>query len=318
MSGPSPTSPVPLGADEVHVYRVDLDPDPPVSRPGDLLSAEEQAKAARFAFARDRRRYALSHRALRSVVGGYLSCDPREVSIAERPGHKPRLVGASDLRFNLSHSGEQALIGVTRGREIGIDLEQLRDLDDPGLLAARCFAPSELASWRKLPERARKAGFFTTWTRKEAYVKARGEGLKRPLESFEVTVGDLDPPCLLRDALDDAAPARWAFFDLDAGPGYAAAVAVEGTPVRVLYRTFIPEEEHGSRGVGGGRTVFRGPEPGAAVLHLARGQDPAQGMERRGSHGLPRGVPGPHPGSLERPAAGQRAQGALSGLGVRR
>ncbi len=304
-----------FGVDEVHVWRVDLGPASPAPGPGDPLSVEERTRAARFAFARDRRRYRSSHRALRSILAGYLSAEPCELGFYAPPHEKPRLMGSSDLRFNLSHSGDQAIIGVARGREIGIDIEQHRDLDDLEALAARCFAPLELGSWQRLSGDARKAGFFATWTRKEAYLKGRGDGLARPLDTFEVTVGAGEPPRLLRDDLDPAAATRWTFVDLDAGPGYAATLAAEGALARVLCRTFIPEEEHGSRGGGGGRTVLRGLEPGAAVLDLARGQDPAEGMERRRAHGLARGVPGPHQGSLDRHAAGERARehGAATG-----
>ena len=227
------SGPLLLRDDEVHVWWIDLNPQPSLSDAGGALCPEERARAARFVFPRDRRRYAVSHWALRSILARYLSTEASAVPLTQPPA-KPRLGVPSDLRFNLSHSGERAVVGVARGRELGIDLEQHRDLDDLEGLAERCFAPSELASWRTLSGAARTAAFFTTWTRKEAYLKALGDGLARPLASFDVTVGGDEGPRLVRDAEDPFAPARWSFFDLDAGPGYAAALAVAGAPARVV------------------------------------------------------------------------------------
>jgi 4'-phosphopantetheinyl transferase len=243
-----------LGADEVHVFWVDLDPPPPTRAGADLLSSDERTRAAGFVFARDQRRYAVSHAALRTILARYLGADAPSLRITQRPPEKPRLVGSSDLRFNLSHSGERAVIAVARGREVGVDIEELRTLDDPEGLAASCFSAKELASWRALPRAARTSSFFATWTRKEAYLKARGDGLARPLGSFDVSVGADDPPRLLRDAEDATAAAGWTFFDLDAGPGYAATLVAAAPPLRVLCWDFIAEEEQGSRRARGGRT----------------------------------------------------------------
>ncbi len=318
------SGPIVLHADEVHVWWIDLDPQPPLPDAGGILSPEERARAARFVFPRDRRRYTVSHWGLRSILARYLSADPASVPLTQAPQAKPRLGGVSDIRFNLSHSGERAVVGVARGHELGIDLEQYRDLDDLEGLAERCFAKSELASWRTLSGLARTAAFFTTWTRKEAYLKALGEGLGRPLDSFDVTVGGDEGPRLVRDEGDPSAPARWSFFDLNAGPGYAATLAVAGAPARVLCWTLVSEEEHGSRGAGGGRTAHGRRERGAAVLPMAGRQAPAEGLEGRGADGNTPGVPGLHRGGVDGHAAGAAAFGTegvapagLSGFGGR-
>jgi 4'-phosphopantetheinyl transferase len=232
-----------LRADEVHVWRIDLDPAAPIHEGADVLSSAEQGRAARFAFARDRRRFAVSHLALRSILARYLGAEPAALAFAPRGAGKPRLVGSSDLSFNLSHSGERALVAVARGREVGIDIEQLRELDDPERLAESCFAASELRAWRGLARAERTQAFFATWTRKEAYLKARGDGLARPLGSFEVPVGRDVSPRLLGDAEDAGAAAHWRFFDVDVGPSYAATLVAAAAPARVLYRDFVPEEE---------------------------------------------------------------------------
>jgi 4'-phosphopantetheinyl transferase len=296
-----------LPDDEVHVWWVDLDSRSVLGDPTRILCPVERARAARFVFPRDRRRYSVSHWALRSILARYLAADPSNVPLSQPPSAKPRLDGPSDLRFNLSHSGERAVVGVARGRELGIDLEQHRDLDDLEGLAERCFAPSELATWRTLSGATRTAAFFTTWTRKEAYLKALGDGLARPLDSFDVTVGENEGPRLVRDAEDPSAPARWSFLDLDPGPGFAATLAVDGVLARLVAFTLTPEENHGSRGAGGGRTAHGRGEPGATVLPVAGRQAPAQGLERRGTYGHARGMPGLHQGGLDRHAAGEPA-----------
>jgi 4'-phosphopantetheinyl transferase len=307
-SGLVPTT-LHLGKGEVHVWRVDLDGQLLTREKEGILSPEERARAKAFVFARDRRRYTVSHWALRMVLARYLSADPAALRFAQPPGEKPRVVSSSDLSFNLSHSGERAVIAVARGREVGIDTEEVRDLADMEALASRCFAAGELASWRGLPPGARKLAFFATWTRKEAYLKALGDGLARPLDSFDVTVGTDDRPRLLRDTYDPTAGSRWTFLALDAGPEYATTLAMAGSPVRVVSWTFSPhEEEHGSRGAGVGRTVHGGGEPGGAVLDLAGGQGAPERMEGGGRDRLAPGVPGPHQGSLDGHAPGELAR----------
>jgi 4'-phosphopantetheinyl transferase len=313
-----------LGPGEVHVWRVRLDPETPIRDWADVLSSDERERAARFLFARDQRRFTVSHASLRSILARYLRADPSMLFFATGAQEKPRLAGSSDLSFNLSHSGEQALIGVARGREVGVDIEQFRDHDDLPALAESCFSPSELAAWRGLPATVRKSAFFATWTRKEAYLKARGDGLARPLASFDVTVGPDDAPRLLCDASDPTAAARWTFFDVDAGPGYAATLAIAGSEARIVGWNFTPEEEHGSRGAGGGRPLCRGGEPGKAVLDLAGGQAVAERLERRGQDRLAGGVPGLHQGNLDGHATGERpgveergARVQLTGVGGR-
>jgi 4'-phosphopantetheinyl transferase len=297
-----------LEADEVHVWRVALDQENPRDLAG-LLSSAERATAARFMFTRDQDRYIVSHAALRSILARYLRAKPSMLCFTQGPQEKPRLAGVTGVSFNLAHSGDRALIGVAFGREVGIDVEQFRDADDLEALAASCFAGSELAAWRGLPTAARKSAFFLTWTRKEAYLKARGDGLARPLDSFDVTVGADSSPRLLRDAQDPAATAGWTFFDLDAGPGYAATVAIAGREARVLCWNFTSEEEeHGSRGAGGGGALCGRGEPGGAVLDLAGRQGPAEGMEDCGPDRLALGVLGPHQGDLDRHAPREPAR----------
>jgi 4'-phosphopantetheinyl transferase len=132
------------------------------------------------------------------------------------------------VRFNLSHSGDLALVAVTRRREIGVDVERLRRESDLLDVAEHYFAPRERATLRSLPEKDRCLGFFRCWTRKEAYLKARGDGLSMDLHSFTVALGPDEPAALLESSEGPGEVARWNLEELNPSPDYAAALAVEG------------------------------------------------------------------------------------------
>jgi 4'-phosphopantetheinyl transferase len=163
-------------------------------------------------------------------------------------GHrgKPAL-GASHaapaLRFNLAHSDGLGLCAVASSRDVGVDIERLRpDFADDGA-AEHFFSRAEVTALRTLHGERRARAFFDCWTRKEAYIKARGDGLWLPLDRFEVSLEPGDPPALLATHDEPAEAARWSLLDLDAGPDYAATVAVEGRGWR-LQRWQWPEGLH--------------------------------------------------------------------------
>jgi 4'-phosphopantetheinyl transferase len=146
------------------------------------------------------------------------------------PYGKPALVGEEGekgLRFNVSHSHGLALYAITRGREIGVDLERIRPFPDLIGLAERFFSPKEVAALRTLPAPMQTEAFLTCWTRKEAYIKAKGEGLSLPLSQFEVSLAPGEPSALLRTQWDALEASRWSLHALTPGPGYVAALAVE-------------------------------------------------------------------------------------------
>jgi 4'-phosphopantetheinyl transferase len=197
-----------------------------------VLSPEERKRASSFVFERDRHRYVMAHSALRVILAGYLGAAPASLAFVSKPGGKPRLASPRmDLRFNLSHSADRILVAVARGREIGVDIEMIRDI--PGLddLAESCFSPAERRWFAAVQVPTRLGAFFDGWTRKEAFLKASGEGLSRALDSFDVTLLAGDAPRLLR--LSGGRASDWTLRALDAGPGYRAALAVEG-PLGVL------------------------------------------------------------------------------------
>lgn len=222
-----------------------------------MLSDDERRRAGRYYFQSDREHFIAARGVLRSILSYYLNVDARELRFGYGTYGKPALMlpsDAADLRFNLSHAGGLALYAVTRDRAIGIDLEYLRADMECMQIAARFFSPREHAMLCALPTAARLEAFFTCWTRKEAYIKARGEGLALPLDQFDVSLTPGEPAQLLgvRSDLDD--PGRWSFQGLSPGPGYIAAVAVEGHSwhlTRWLWqddRTFVEEHHVSNQG----------------------------------------------------------------------
>ena len=216
-----------LDGGDVHVWLANLDDGRPESaRVTDVLSAEETARADRFWFERDRRHYSRCRGILRHLLGAYLGADPASLVFDAAEGGKPFLP-QTPMAFNVSHSGAYALIAITRRRELGVDIEAHRPLMDRDALARQCFSAVERARLQSLPEPVRTQAFFTCWTRKEAYVKAVGDGLAYPLDAFDVTFAPGDA-VRLSVPEDPRQPRRWTLEALEAPPGYAAALVTEG------------------------------------------------------------------------------------------
>jgi 4'-phosphopantetheinyl transferase len=221
-----------LGSDEVHVWRVSLfEPPSQIESFLHTLAADEQTRAERFYFQRDRERFIIAHGVLRAVLGLYLNRAPECLSFCYRSHGKPALTresGEDAISFNMSHSHGVALYAVARGREVGIDLEFIRGDLDVEQIAERFFSRREIATLRALPIDLRKYAFFLCWTRKEAYIKARGEGLSSPLDQFDVSLIPGEPAALQSTRPDSAEALRWSLQELTLASGYVAALAVEG------------------------------------------------------------------------------------------
>jgi 4'-phosphopantetheinyl transferase len=168
---------------------------------------------------------------LRDILGRYLGRPPAALEFCYSAYGKPALaVGleASGVRFNISHSHEMALFAVTCRREVGVDIEYLAREIRAAEIAERFFSARERADLRALPAEAQHRAFFNCWTRKEAYIKAHGEGLSLPLDGFDVTLGPGEPAALLATRGDPHEVLHWSLQALAPGPGYVAALAVEG------------------------------------------------------------------------------------------
>jgi len=221
-----------LGSDEVHVWRATLDQTPSQrQRFFHNLAADEQSRAERFYFERDREHFIVARGVLRAILGGYLNRMPACLSFSYSSHGKPALAGGSDgnaIRFSVSHSGGVALYAVTRGREVGIDIERIRSDLAVAEIAERFFSPREVATLRELPTEAQSQAFFCCWTRKEAYIKARGEGLSLPLDQFDVSLAPGEPAAVLGTQRDPSEASRWSLQELTPAPGFVAALAVAG------------------------------------------------------------------------------------------
>jgi 4'-phosphopantetheinyl transferase len=213
----------------VDVHRFDLDV--AAARAGDLgrcLSAQELSRAGRLVSERDRLYWTACRGLLRQTLASYLGCRARAVTFTAGDNGKPRIDsdsgddGESPLHFNLSHSGDVALLAVSRFGPLGIDVEFLRPIRDWAAVAKRWFSPLEREQLWRLPEDERRDGFFRCWTRKEAVIKATGEGLSADLQAFDVT--------LAADArvLDYRGTQQgdWQLAHLEPRGGYVAALAV--------------------------------------------------------------------------------------------
>jgi len=196
-----------------------------------VLSDDEQAKAARFYFERDRLRYAVAHSILRILLGRYMDCDPLAIRFYTNSYGKPAIDAPRQeqtLTFNLSHSHELALYAFTYDRAIGVDVESMRSNIEYEQLAQHSFSLNEQQALRDLPDNAKQQGFFNGWTRKEAYIKARGLGLHLPLHLFDVSLKPGAPAALLASREDAREAARWLMCALAPGLDYAGALCVEG------------------------------------------------------------------------------------------
>lgn len=205
---------------------------------GGFVSDDERERAARFHRAQDRTRFVVARGFLRELLGKYLDADPARLVFETGVAGKPVLAGRGRepavLSFNLAHSGDLVLCAVATGRQVGVDVERIKDNLDVLEFARSQFAGEEIAELEAWPEAERREAFFRVWTRKEAFLKARGDGLGFGLRKFAVTAGP--EPRLLRVDGEPGAGARWGLADLAVADGYSAALVVERPPAAVTLR----------------------------------------------------------------------------------
>jgi 4'-phosphopantetheinyl transferase len=214
---------------EIAIVTADLDREGADRR---TLSPDELERAGRFRFARDRRRFVAGRTILRRELSRRLDCTPGEITFAYGPYGKPAVDG---IAFNVSHSGGTALFAFTADAELGVDVElHAHARADDDTVAERFFSPTEVASLREHPRGEQSAAFLRCWTRKEAFVKARGDGLSLPLHDFDVDFALGRGPALLRTAWSADEPREWTIKDLShLFDGAVAALAVRAHRVRI-------------------------------------------------------------------------------------
>lgn len=194
------------------------------------LSLEEQARAARFKFAKDQLRYVIAHAALRDILAGYANADPASLQFNDGPKGKPKLAppfDASGIEFNLSHSHERALVAVNQGHEVGVDIEFAKADFEFLDVASHFFTKSEVTALRALPAALQRQAFYKCWTSKEAFLKAKGTGLSGELDEVEIL--------LVGERVQiKASVAGWSLAQLDPCDGYEAALVTKSQPVEVF------------------------------------------------------------------------------------
>jgi 4'-phosphopantetheinyl transferase len=221
-----------LAADEVQLWRVDLAAIcSEEARWEKVLSADEKARASRFHFPRDRQHFVAGRALLRIILANYTKIEPGDLSFSYSEKGKPSLSpnhAADSLTFNLSHSGGIALYGFSRHRDLGVDVEQVRRDYEVDGIARRFFSECEQEQLAHLAPADRPEAFFRCWTRKEAYIKATGDGLSLPLSQFDVSLDPANTDALMATRPDPSEVAHWRLGDVPTGPGYAAAVCARG------------------------------------------------------------------------------------------
>jgi 4'-phosphopantetheinyl transferase len=196
-----------------------------------VLSPDELERAARYRFDQHRNEFILTRAILRIVLGSHTARSPENLLFNYSAQGKPALKdGPRDLRFNVSHTEGLAVLALVRDREIGVDAEKIRVQPDAQKLAKRFFSPEEQRFLENLSGDELQRAFFRCWTLKEAYIKAKGEGLSIPLNAFDVSLEEGQPAALIGTRPDPTEAERWTMYDLSIGQGYAAALAVANAP----------------------------------------------------------------------------------------
>ena len=227
----SPSSPK-LSTDDLHIWRVSLDQtDGRVQELWQIISDDERRQAGRFHFDRDRRRYIVRRGMLRLIIGDYIDMAPSRLQFFSGNRGKPYLkphLGDFPLQFNSTHSKEIALYAFTCDREIGIDVEYVRDLPDAEQIALATFSSLENKMLQSLPEDQRQEAFYNCWVRKEAYIKAIGNGLYHALDRFDVSLAPGEPARLVSVEGSAEQASYWWMISLNPEDGYVAALVVKG------------------------------------------------------------------------------------------
>lgn len=235
--------PAPLQPAAIHIWHVELDqPDSLLEEFSRTLAADELARAARFHFDGDRRHFVAARGFLRAVLGSYLRLSPSDVQFTYGEHGKPRLADSAQdrqLTFNLSHSGNVAMLALADGRPVGVDLELMRPLPVVEAVAPTIFSEGDLAVFNALSDAPRQQAFFDAWSRKEALVKAIGAGFSMSVKDVEVTFLPNAPARLVRLHRSTTLAAEWTLRQVDAPTGYRAALAVSGSPARFCQRAWL-------------------------------------------------------------------------------
>jgi 4'-phosphopantetheinyl transferase len=223
-----------LNPDDIHIWQRQLASErQAIESLRRLLATDELKRADRFRFATNRDEYVVARGTLRTLLGEYLAFSPEKICFTYSQYGRPHLDSGGrgeSIEFNISHSGNIVVLAFARNRRIGIDIEHVRSDFSTTEIAQRFFSLAEREALRQVPLDQRHEAFFTCWTRKEAFIKALGEGLSHPLDQFDVSLAPGLPAALLATRPDAADVRRWSLWNLNVPAGYSGALAAEIVP----------------------------------------------------------------------------------------
>ena len=237
----SPPTSFDLESGDLHLFLAHLQVSPHLeSKIMGFLAADEIQRSKSFRFLKDRSAYIASRGYLRLLLSRYLQIKPEDIAFSYSPNGKPFIPLSRRLQFNLSHSGSYAVLGFSNEGPIGVDIEPLDREVNMELVARHSFSPAEQQNLFSLPPEQQREAFFTCWTRKEAFIKAKGEGLSMALHEFEVSVKPQEPAGLIAADWDAEEPSRWTFNDIPKFEGYIGAWAC-GADIQKIYSYKLSE-----------------------------------------------------------------------------
>jgi 4'-phosphopantetheinyl transferase len=215
--------------EEAHVWRADLDLSESLQSSFlKLLSSDEKERANKFRFVKDSRNFIAARGMLRSLIGTYLEINPEEISFQYSEFGKPSFANDKLLEFNISHSQNIALFAFTKKFNIGVDVEFVNPDIEVKDIATNFFSANERMNLLALPEQEQTLAFFNCWTRKEAFIKAVGEGLSFPLDKFEVSLEPGKPAQVLATHWQPEAVSKWSIYSLSPKANFVGSLAIEG------------------------------------------------------------------------------------------
>ena len=222
----TPSYPSDLPGRDIHVWSLRIKTSSDVAAQFEpVLSPDERERAARYRFDHLQQFFTVARGALRHLLARYLRVEPESITFNYASRGKPTLASQDGIEFNLSHSGDFAVIALAAGCPLGIDVEFMRPRTEIEELARRFFSPEETSDLMSLPSSERQLAFFSCWTRKEAYIKAIGYGLYAPLDGFRVSLQPNEPARLISVANEPDEAGQWSIHALQLAPEYAAALA---------------------------------------------------------------------------------------------
>ncbi|NER13685.1 4'-phosphopantetheinyl transferase superfamily protein [Leptobacterium flavescens] len=228
-----------LKPQSAHIWHISIDQNKALLKQfGELLSADEKKRAEKFYFAKDRHCFVIAKGALRTLLGSYLQTDPSGIRFQYGSHGKPHLDDSTSLRFNLSHSGDAIVLGFVHDLSIGVDVEKIKDDIELKDIAKNFFSKEEVNALLSLKEEVHPNAFFNCWTRKEAFIKAKGSGLSFPLHEFAVSLEPGKEAELLQTKWDPDEKLKWTLASFEPEESYVGAVAIEGNIPSIVHKNW--------------------------------------------------------------------------------